>query len=111
MKIVRCGPTCTLEECPPGLFLFGGELCFKSEYRALEPIEPLNVPGHMIRWAMGNFPDAYCVDSGEIFWGGAASKQERVNLIVQPVRRTRLAPNDGLWRRINLIPWGSGRHG
>ena len=60
---------CTLGECPPGLFRFDGTLCFKSEYSSK--------PGQ---------PDAYCVESGEYFWGGTSGDIEaRRALIVTPV--------------------------
>lgn len=58
--------TCTLAECPPGLFLFGGCLGFRSEYGT----------------------DAYVVSSGEAFWGGAKTKEERDALMVTPVEIT-----------------------
>jgi len=41
----------TLEECLPGLFVFNGTLCFKSEYHTDK-----------------GSPDAYVVSSGEYFW-------------------------------------------
>lgn len=59
---------CSLLECPPGLFLCDGTLGFKSEYSSM--------PGH---------PEAFCVDSGEFFWGGANAALERAGLIVQPI--------------------------
>ena len=45
----------TLAECPVGLFFFGDELCFKSEYG--------DNSGRI---------DAYIVSSGEFFWGGSS---------------------------------------
>ncbi|MDR5801148.1 hypothetical protein [Caballeronia sp. LZ001] len=56
---------CSLQDCPPGFFLFNGLLCLKSEYG-------------------GANVEAY-VESGEYFWGGAKSKEERDALIVTPV--------------------------
>lgn len=74
-----------LAACPPGPFLFNGTLGFKTEYGAMEIVGPANVPGPEIRWTVGNGPDAYCLDSGEVFWGGASSKAERAMLMVIPV--------------------------
>lgn len=63
----------TLNDCPPGLFVFGGTLCFKSEYATtLE-----NPPYYQC--------DAYCVESGEYFWGGAKGTEARGKLMVQPL--------------------------
>ena len=64
---------CTLNECPPGLFMFNGHLGFKSEYTTtLENPRRYQV-------------DAYVVESGEYFWGGAKSTTERGQLMVEPV--------------------------
>jgi hypothetical protein len=52
----------TLAECPPGFFEFKGSFGLKSEYGPLE---------------------AFC-DSGEAFWGGAKTTDERRALLVQP---------------------------
>lgn len=57
-----------LGECPPGLFLFEGNhsgrprLGFKNDY--------------------GEY---FVVASGEVFWGGAKSTQERAALLVRPI--------------------------
>lgn len=52
--------------CPTGLFLFNGSLGFRSEYG----------------------DDAYCLDSGEYFWGGASGDRiKRNSLMVQPMQR------------------------
>jgi hypothetical protein len=63
-----CGPCYNMavpfHECPPGLFSFKGGLGFKTEYGADE---------------------AYVVASGERFWGGASTKEERLNLKVIPI--------------------------
>lgn len=75
----------TLAECPPGPFLFNGRLGFKTEYGAMETVGPTDVPGPALRWTVGNRPDAYCMDSGEYFWGGTSSKEERDALLVTPV--------------------------
>lgn len=61
-----------LRNCPPGLFVFDGTLCFKSEYSTNENA------------IAGEGGDAYVVESGEYFWGGAKSKADRGNLMVTP---------------------------
>lgn len=60
---------CTLAECPPGFFVFGEELCFKSEYKT----------NHENVFVC----DAYC-SSGEYFWGGTKDYEDRENLMVIP---------------------------
>jgi hypothetical protein len=62
----RFWPT-TLESCPPGLFLFDGGCGFKTEY------------------SDQNGPEAYCVESGEYFWGGTNDAHARRMLMVTPV--------------------------
>jgi hypothetical protein len=64
---------CTLATCPPGLFLHGETIGFKTEY------------------SDANGPEAYVVASGEYFWGGTDDKEVRRNLKVIPVIIT---PND-----------------
>jgi hypothetical protein len=66
MKLSELSPT-TLRDCPPGLFLYEGELGFKSEY------------------SDESGPHAYCVSSGEFFWGRAKKPAERGALTVVPV--------------------------
>lgn len=56
------GWPCKFAECRPGYFLFMEALCLKTEYG----------------------DDAYC-ESGEAFWGGVSSKEDRAGVIVQPV--------------------------
>lgn len=55
-------------DAPVGLFLFGDTLCLMTEYSS-----------------EGCGRHAYIVSSGEMFWGGAKSKEERANLEVVPV--------------------------
>jgi hypothetical protein len=62
-SIEPAGWPCTLGACPPGLFKFHEAFGFKSEYGPLE---------------------AFVSESGEYFWGGAKSNEERALLIVQP---------------------------
>lgn len=61
------------KECPEGLFLFNGSLCFKSEYKTQNQSS-----GY---WQS----DAYVVSSGEYFWGGASTAEARDKLLVTPV--------------------------
>ena len=69
---------CTLADCPPGLFMFNGMMGFKSEYTTT-----LENPR---RYQC----DAYVVESGEYFHGGAKSTQDRAALIVIPLRTGQL---------------------
>lgn len=62
------GWPCTLEECPPGLFLCQKDICFKTEYRTEK----------------GNI-ESYC-DSGEFFWGGCSTPDDVGKIIVQPMK-------------------------
>ncbi|WP_156967887.1 hypothetical protein [Methylosinus sp. PW1] len=69
------GPV-SLEACRPGLFLFNGGLHFRAEYWS--EVKENGV-------VVGSKPDAYCVASGEYFWGGTSDWRKRGELIVQPV--------------------------
>ena len=71
----------TLAECPPGLFLWNGTLGFKSEYGAMEPDDATNGK----HWKVGNRADAYCADSGEYFWGGTSTHDDRAKVLVYPI--------------------------
>lgn len=57
-----------LDQAPPGLFIFGDCLGFKTEYRTNE--------GRV---------EAYVVASGEFFAGGTSTVAERNALMVTPV--------------------------
>lgn len=71
-----------LDECPPGLFEYGGELCFKSEY--------------MTKTTDGRYKcDCYIVSTGEYFAGGV-SEDERGSLMVEPVWAQVLHPRTEL---------------
>lgn len=63
----------TLAECPVGLFMFKGLLCMKTEYETVNRVSSCSQS------------DAYIVSSGEYFWGGAQSAEERQDLMVQPI--------------------------
>ena len=65
LELMPKGFSCSLIYCPSGLFLFDGELCFKTGY--------------------GNC-ESFIVDGGEAFWGKTSSELERLNLIVQPLK-------------------------
>lgn len=67
LQLKPSGWPCTLKECPPGLFVFGEILGLKTEYSPENEIE------------------AFCSDTGEAFWGGTHSHQNRDQLMVQPV--------------------------
>lgn len=62
---------CRLDQCPPGLFLLGDCLGFKTEYRTTS-----------------GWTEAFVVDSGESFGGGAVSSEDREALMVTPVEIT-----------------------
>jgi hypothetical protein len=65
MKYLECSISpCKLIDCPPGFFLYKGEVFFKTEYGC----ETYDM-------------EVYC-SSGEVFWGGAKTKEERANLNV-----------------------------
>lgn len=65
-----------LKDAPPGLFLWNGVLCFKSEYTMC-----------------GTCPEAFVVESGEYFWGDAKMHSERSQLMVEPVTIEDLLPD------------------
>jgi hypothetical protein len=69
----ECGPPITLKNCPTGLFMFDGQLCFKAETHTE------NVNTGFLQ------TDAYTVPGGEYFWGKAPTSAERESLIVRPV--------------------------
>ena len=58
----------TLEECPPGLFVYDNMLGLKTEYAIV-----------------GGGTEAYVCTSGESFWGGAGTSATRETLLVIPV--------------------------
>lgn len=72
------GRAICLDRCPPGLFKFRGRYGFKTEYS-----DP-----HL-------GPEAYCLESGEVFWGGVTDRFERGGLLVQPCE---IEPNNKLSR-------------
>jgi hypothetical protein len=54
---------CRLQVCPPGFFIYNDDIHFKNEYG-----------------------DAYCGDTGEVFWGGTDNKEDRDKLMVEPIK-------------------------
>ena len=71
-----------LRNCPPGPFLYNGSLGFKTEYGSMEcenPHDPKTL------WRVGHHSDVYVMASGEAFWGGVTSKEDREKLLVVPV--------------------------
>ena len=65
-------PQKRLKNCYVGLFLFGDTLCVKTEY--------------MTKSADGRcYSDCYICSTGECFWGGTHSFEERDNLMVYPI--------------------------
>lgn len=66
-RIIPKGWPCSLDECPPGVFAKDGSLGFKTEYRDTH---------------IG--PEAYCLESGECWWGGTSDVAARKLQIVQP---------------------------
>jgi hypothetical protein len=77
----------TLAECPPGVFEFNGSLGFKTEYGMSLPDSPdaAKLPGDQVRFKVTHWPDAYVLESGECFWGGTSTHEERAKLLVKPV--------------------------
>jgi len=69
-RLIPCGEKCTLDELPCGtLFAFGDDcIAVKSEYRC-----------------NNGLIEAFIVDSGEQFWGGAKTAKEQNVLMVQPL--------------------------
>lgn len=89
----------TLEDCPPGLFDFGGVIGFKTEYKT--PIKD----GLFTYY----FPEAYCVESGEYFWGGTKRHSDRKLLKVRPLDYEAAiaayrAAEPGEWQKIEAAP-------
>ena len=66
---VKLGKSVTLKKLDAGsLFLFNGTIALKTEYTS---------DGQC---------DAYIVGSGEYFWGGVKSKEERETLVVHKLQ-------------------------
>ena len=64
-----------LIDAPVGLLMYDGCLVLKTEYSTVIQAES----GEIIT------PDCYVVESGECFWGGAKTAEDRNNLNVEPI--------------------------
>ena len=81
-----------LINAPVGLFDIDGVLVLKTEYSTQHEDGSIT-------------PDCYIVDSGEYFWGGVDSVEERNNLMVTPIDMPTLTPpNDPLPVLVNDEP-------
>ena len=69
-RLIPCGKKVTLNELLPGtIFAFGDDcIAVKSEYRCANGLI-----------------EAFIIDSGEQFWGGAKTVREQNALMVQPL--------------------------
>lgn len=70
MKILHIlSESCTLKDCPVGIFTDSTKsiFCVKTEYTR----------------ELGD-PECYLLNSGETYWGGVNTPQERSNLLVYP---------------------------
>lgn len=74
-----------LIDAPVGLFMYEETLCLKTEY--------MNRQGGV---------EAYIVESGDVFWGGAKSQEERNNLDVTPVSLDDLKQH-GRWEECDWV--------
>jgi hypothetical protein len=73
----------SLAMCPPGPFLFQGQsIGIKTEYTMLLGVRNLN---DEISWHSSGWPEAFCMDSGEVFWGGTSKHEDRAALMVVPI--------------------------
>lgn len=70
-----------LINAPVGLFDIDGVLVLKTEYSTQHEDGAIT-------------PDCYIVDSGEYFWGGVDSVEERNNLMVTPIDMPTLTPSN-----------------
>lgn len=69
-RLIPCGKKCTLDKLLPGtIFAFGDDcIAVKSEYRCANGLI-----------------EAFIINSGEQFWGGAETVREQIALMVQPL--------------------------
>lgn len=63
-----------------GLFRYHGTLVLKTEYGTVHP----TADGNIIT------PDCYIVESGEYFWGGVQTAEDRNELLVEPIPLNRV---------------------
>lgn len=64
-----------LIDAPVGLFRHNNTLVMKTEYSTPHPSED----------GTDYTPDCYIVSSGEYFWGGVHSAEERNEILVEPI--------------------------
>jgi hypothetical protein len=83
--LIEAPQPCLFRDCPPGLFAYRDILCFKSEYSSAP-----------------EQPDAYCIETGEYFWGGTRDRRERLALEVTPLLSA-ASPIDALVARIREL--------
>jgi len=89
-SLIPDGTPVRLDECPPGPFLGPtGGIGLKTEYG--------NISGKdtgcgRVTWTMTSDPDVYVLESGEAWWGGTSSKDEKHAQMVTPLRVADLAP-------------------
>lgn len=92
-RLIPDGEKVTLDELPPGtLFAFGDDcIAIKSEYRC-----------------SNGLIEAFIIDSGEQFWGGAKTAKEQNALMVQPLAIEEVDAVEvvhGRW--LKLSPWNN----
>jgi hypothetical protein len=83
------GDPVALNECPPGPFEFNGSLGFKTEYGAAKWLPERDA------FTVSHWPDPYCLDSGEAFWGGVSGQEARAALVVQPLAAAHPSTQEG----------------
>lgn len=79
-----------LIDAPIGLFEVDGILVLKTEYSTRHEDGTIT-------------PDCYIIESGEYFWGGVDSVEERNNLEVAPVDMPTLTPPNELMEALEAI--------
>jgi hypothetical protein len=82
------GAPTTIADCLPGPFkqLNGNGIGFKTEYRRIKTIGYNDERGRaLIRYAMVNESDVYVLETGEVWWVGAKTREETEKQIVQPM--------------------------
>ena len=69
LRVERCGAAVQLRNLRPGLFVDGtGFVGFKTEYHCDDPV----------------LMEVFCVDTGEVYWGGTDSTMHRAAMWVYP---------------------------
>jgi hypothetical protein len=76
------GWPCTLDECPPGLFMYEGTLAIKSAHPGMVCLKE-SPPFDTWKIEPGNI-NAPLADGGCQFWGGTGTQEELRKLEVQP---------------------------